>query len=154
MNGGDASESNGLWDGVGKGIQLFTSAYIKMDENIPADNDEPNSERENQQVTNPILQPVTGEPPVPAERPGEFQSPNQQPSIYDHAFISSYNALEHSFYMRGREMSSHHWQLRNELEAAYQQGANLPDYEQVSLYHVHKQWIQSICSTKHNRPTL
>ena len=88
--------------------------------------------------TEPLPQPA--QPPVAEPSPpGEFaEEPQPQQGAYDLAFINSYNALEHSFYMRGREMSSHHWRLRNELETAYQRGANLPNYEQVSLYHVYK----------------
>ena len=97
---------------------------------------EPNPTEPNS--TEPLPQPA--QPPVAEpSSPGEFiEQPEGQTSAYDQAFISSYNALEHSFYMRGREMSSHHWRLRSELEDSYARGGKLPDYEQVSLYHVHK----------------
>lgn len=89
--------------------------------------------------TEPLPQPAQAASVAEPSAPGEFaEEPEPQQSAYDLAFINSYNALEHSFYMRGREMSSHHWRLRNELETAYERGATLPNFEQVSLYHVHK----------------
>ena len=81
-------------------------------------------------------------PPPPSEEasapPGEFVESAAASSAYDLAFIQSHNALENSFYMRGREMSIHHWRLRSELEDAYERKGALPDYEKVSLYNVYK----------------
>ena len=81
----------------------------------------------------PSIQPTP--PPQPQPQP-EMQEAQQALSEYDMMYIDSSNAIDNSFYLKGRSRLSQVWQLKYKLQMQYEQGAPLTNYNAVSLHNI------------------